>query len=159
MKSLITEIHPWEMSSSERRKFRTCPEKSYREGRPMALSFTYLNVEPQVEEIVEFLHQMGIATSQSADFADGHVALGAVPITNVSFECGKISPQTLVKIKQYLEKITDSSDVKDGNISFKYRFPSDKKANNIEAQLPENANMAKVIWHGVIDILKQDLPQ
>ena len=51
MKSLITEIHPWEMSSFERMKIRTCPEKAYREGRPMAFSFTYPNVEPQVEEI------------------------------------------------------------------------------------------------------------
>lgn len=157
--SLITEMKPWELPSSERRKVLTSPEKSYRQGKPMALSFDYVVVEPQVEEMVSTLHTLGIATSQSGGFSDAHPSLGAVPVTAVVFEQGKISPQTLSKIKGFLENKSNNVEVRDGVIKFTYQFPENKRLNNIEAQLPENAKPAILIWREVIDILKQDLPQ
>lgn len=157
--SLLIETAPWEMSSVERRSFKSYPEKAYREGRPMAFSFTYSSVEPQVEEIVTTLHQLGIATAQSGGFSDSQSGLGAIPTTVVSFEQGKISPETLSKIKNYLEKVSKNVEVNDGVIKFVYEFPLNKKLNNIDAQLPENAKPAILIWRGVIDILKHDLPQ
>jgi hypothetical protein len=124
----------------------------------MAFSFDYVAVEPQVEGIVSTLHSLGIATRHSAGFADATAVGGAIPYSAVSFESGKVSPNTLQKIIQYLESKTDRVSVEDGIIGFGYRFPTDTKLSTIDAQRSENANPALDIWKGVEQILKQDLP-
>jgi hypothetical protein len=122
----------------------------------MAFSFEYMAVEPQVEGIISTLHSLGIATSISAGFMDS--VLGCQPYTSVSFEIGKISPQTIEKIKKYLESISNNVDVHDGFVGFGYMFPTNKKLSSIDAQKSENARPALDIWSGVEKILKQDLP-
>lgn len=149
--------NPWEMSSDERRKIRVAPENRYRQGRPMAYSFDYVAVEPQVEGIVSTMHSLGIATTQSAGFGDAAGVSGAIPTTAVGFEPGKISPQTLDKIKTYLESVTTGVVVQDGAIKFDYKFPTGAKLSTIDAQRPENAKLAIDIWRGVEHILSQNL--
>lgn len=154
---IFDESMPWEMTSDERRKIRVAPENCYRQGRPMAYSFDYVTVEPQMEGIVSTLHSLGIATNQSAGFADSTRMMGAIPITMVGFESGKISSHTLSKIRTYLESITTNVVVQDGVIRFEYKFPGGAKLSTIDAQRQENAKPAVEIWHGVEKILRQEL--